>query len=399
MGSARDTATLALLIMLAAHAVNAQEKPIPSGADAGFPRPELSAKADSNDPAAYYTLGSILMSKDALTAGYAFYWASRLDPSMAEAYYARASSIELAWYQHVVDQLGGDPAYSLDPPREVYARYDTLMQEALTRNPFFDRRFDLLIYPRWQRAQMANSHDPEIQGYYAYAMHEWPKATAAWAQVLKKHPERLSLHARRAQAFYYQQELDSAYAEFKVYADSLERRLQNKIVVVYESKSMLLFAMGMIRRRQHADDAARADFEAALTENLSAYTAHAQLAQIDLAGGDTAAALGEYGVAVSVKAVDPVVRTEYAALLHQVHRDDDAMRECDAAIALDEFYAPPYELRGRIHDAHGRNADAVRSYEEYLRHAARTAPAHPDVEARLTTLRGPAGTPPAPESR
>lgn len=397
--SGRRTAVLvAAALLLLCQVSPAQEREMPSAANGGFPRPDLSARADTNDPAAYYNLGSTLMSRDPLSAGYAFHWASLLDPSMAEAYYARAISIELAWYAHVIEKLGGDRAYDPTPPADVYARYDTLMTEALIRNPFFDRRFDLLLWPRRLRERMANSNDPDVQGYYAYAMHEWPKATAAWAKMLKKHPEALSLHARRAQAFYFQQEFDSAYAELRIYVDSLEARQQKKVVVAYESKSILLYAMGMIRRRQQQYDAARREFGAALTENLAAYTAHAQLAQLDLIAGDTAGALGEYALAVEVKTVDPVVRTEYGGLLHLVHRDEEALRQCDAAIALDPFYAPPYALLGRVHDAHGRISNAVRGYEGYLRRAPRDAASRPEVEQRLATLRGGSAPPPGPGS-
>ena len=360
---------------------------MPSAASGGFPRPVLPAHADTNDAGAYFNQGSVLISKDPLTAGYAFYWASRLDPSMAEAYYARATSLQLAWYVHVVERFEANAAPDTHPPTEIVARYDTLMTEALVRNPFFDRRFDLLLYPRGVRARMANSNDPEIQGYYAYAMHEWPKAAAAWAKVLMKHPEHLSLHARRAQAFYFQQEFDSAYAELQIYVDSLDARQQQQVVRAYESKAILRYSMAMVRRRQQRDDAARDDFGAALTENLSFSTAHVQLAQLDLIAGDTAAALGEFALAVEIRAADPVSRAEYGALLHQLGRDEEALRQLASAIALDADYAPPYALLGRIHDSHGRTAEAVRAYEEYLRRGARNAADRPGVEQRLTALR------------
>src|ERR1051326_7645747 len=54
-----------------------------------FPRPKLPPGGDTNDAAAYYKLGANVAWRLAGVADRAFYWATRLDPTMADAYYAR----------------------------------------------------------------------------------------------------------------------------------------------------------------------------------------------------------------------------------------------------------------------------------------------------------------------
>jgi cytochrome c-type biogenesis protein CcmH/NrfG len=46
-------------------------------------------------------------------------------------------------------------------------------------------------------------------------------------------------------------------------------------------------------------------------------------------------------------------------------------------------YAAPYELVGRLEDARGRTADAVRAYRAFLQRAPRDSPARATVEKRL----------------
>ena len=52
-------------------------------------RPPLPVGADTNDATAYYKLGDSAMTREQGLADRAFYWAIRLDPTMADAYYGR----------------------------------------------------------------------------------------------------------------------------------------------------------------------------------------------------------------------------------------------------------------------------------------------------------------------
>lgn len=373
---------LALLSMVAAGATRAQAR-VPAAAP---PRPALTPSADTNDAGAYYTYGSILMSKDPGAAYDGFYWASRLEPSMAEAYYARAMAINLAWIALVIDKIEVDPGYELTPPQELALRFDTLMIKALTSDPFFDRRFDLLLFPRRVRAAIGRSRDPYFQGYYAYAMHEFGAAADAWAKALRKDPNNISLHIQRAQALYHANERDSAYAELALVADTIEARQQQKLSREYESKEMLRYAMGIIRVEQKRFDAARELFGQALSENLALYMAHVRLAGVDLVVADTAGALNEFALAVQIAGTDPVLRLQYARLLHAVARDEEAVAQLGVAIELDPYYTAPYELLGQVHDAHGRTAEATRAYREFVRRAAKRDPSLPRVRHRLAAL-------------
>ncbi|HYD51896.1 MAG TPA: hypothetical protein VEA99_04690, partial [Gemmatimonadaceae bacterium] len=50
-------------------------------------RPRLVAGADTNDAASYYAAGITLIERDPKTAADAFYWATRLEPTHADAFY------------------------------------------------------------------------------------------------------------------------------------------------------------------------------------------------------------------------------------------------------------------------------------------------------------------------
>ena len=59
-------------------------------------RPALFARADSNEAAAYYSLGLEELRKNPKLAADAFYWAIRLNPLHSEAYYARRVALLLS---------------------------------------------------------------------------------------------------------------------------------------------------------------------------------------------------------------------------------------------------------------------------------------------------------------
>ena len=74
------------------------------------PRPALIAGADTNDARAYYAHGLSKIERDPEEAGDAFYWAMRINPTFADAYYARRCALLLTdrirFQQYMEDDRG-----------------------------------------------------------------------------------------------------------------------------------------------------------------------------------------------------------------------------------------------------------------------------------------------------
>ena len=108
-----------------------------------YTRPLLPAGADTNDPVAYYRLGDSVKQVKQGLADRAFYWALRLDPTMAEAYYRRWQVL----YEGVTYRLFPDSSIRLyrhpshnDP---AAAAVDSLRLSAFMYNPFLDATLDI----------------------------------------------------------------------------------------------------------------------------------------------------------------------------------------------------------------------------------------------------------------
>jgi predicted Zn-dependent protease len=351
-------------------------------------RPRLSAQADTNDAAAYYLYGTIWIGKNAAMAQASFYWATRLDPEMADAYYARAIAYTLAFRDSVTERhLRGGNSEN-DPTQQQVAFYDSLMYNAFAREPFLDPRFNLLLYPPEIRKLFPKSSDPDLRGDYAFTTHEYAQALAEWARALKQDPHRYGLRVKRARAFYYAQELDSAYNELALVVDTLEARQQAKLgkTRVYLSKEMYLYQMGVIRERQGDRAAARELYGRALSESIGWFMAHVRLARLAALAGDSAVAVSEWDLAVQIRDYDPSLHYRYADLLLGMGRTEDAAKQLHRAIAVNQDYAPPYALLGRAEEARGHRKEALEAYTEFTRRAARADPLAAGVQQRITAL-------------
>jgi tetratricopeptide (TPR) repeat protein len=351
-------------------------------------RPRLSAQADTNDAAAYYLYGTIWIAKNAAAAQASFYWATRLDPEMADAYYARAIAYALAFGDSVTDQNLRGGGRETDPTKQQHELYDSLMYNAFAREPFLDPRFNLLFYPPEIRRLFPKSPDPDLRGDYAFATHEYGQALAEWARALKQDPHRYGVRVKRARAFYYAQQLDSAYNELALVVDTLEARQQAKLrkTTVYLSKEMYLYQMGVIRERQGDRAAARELYGRALSESIGWYMAHVRLARLAALAGDSAVAVSEWDLAVQIRDYDPSLHYRYADLLFGMGRTEEAAKQLRKAIAANPDYAPPYALLGRAEEARGHRKEALEAYTEFIRRAARADPSMAGVQQRVAAL-------------
>ena len=365
-------------------------------------RPALPVSADPNSATAYFTYGALRMDTKPDSAYAGFYWATQLDPASAEAWYARALAINIAWIRYRDDHIEIDEAYDVNPPKDLEFRFDTLMHFALYRDPFVDHRFDLLLYPRGARVALSRLHDDYLHGFYAYAMHDFPDAVASWGKFLKSHPERLDVHLQRAQAWYHANESDSAYNEIAMVVAKKEATkatldASKPATFLYESKALMLFSMGIIRARQYDWKGAREDFGRALGEDLSFYPAHTRIARVDLALHDSAAAESEYALAADLAKADAVPHIEFATLLLSLHKWDDACKQAAEAAALAPAWIAPYEALGRCEDGRGHAREAVAAYRTFIAGGARSDTLMAGAVARekeLASMLARAGTPP-----
>ncbi len=135
----RRFSILALLL----GAVLCASVPIPAAAQQEPPRPRLPRGADPNDWEAYYTHAVTRMRGWSKEADAGFYWASRLDPSRAEPYFARWVTFWLTDFKRWELYIQGTRRVVESP--EV-AEAEKLRFTAYTRNPFVHQGLTLVLY-------------------------------------------------------------------------------------------------------------------------------------------------------------------------------------------------------------------------------------------------------------
>src|SRR2546428_134323 len=104
-------------------------------------RPKLDAGRDTNSAVAYHQLGMLRLAKRPQVAADAFFWAARLDPSIAEPWYGRWCALLLAMQRRDMFALMNDDSrYS----KEVTS-IDSLRYEALLREPLIYTKLDAVL--------------------------------------------------------------------------------------------------------------------------------------------------------------------------------------------------------------------------------------------------------------
>jgi tetratricopeptide (TPR) repeat protein len=397
------TALLSLaLALFLAPAVGAQKvAPIP-------PRPRLDAGADTNDAATYYRYGLQMATSKPSESVKAFYWATQINPSSAEALYALRTSTLLA-------MTSGDLYDYFDWSRKKRSpanlAIDSLLYRAYTMNPFVYRNLDVPLIRAMIEAS-AIKYDPSIdraelghyvlehlntmrkEGWLSYAEGRLPDALEGYSKELhdkgrnkKDHEENDSeIHANRARVFYQMGNMDSARSELTDAIAGFREKDKKEVVLLYESKAMYEQSLGLIEERARKPDEAHVAYGQALTEDLSYYSAHSHLAHLQLAQGDTAAAVSEMDLAVQLRPSDPALHYDYALVLIKARRDGDAASQLKKAIDADAFYAAPHLLLARISDVEEYADDAVSEYKNFISLAAKSDGDVPMAKERLSKL-------------
>ena len=348
-----------------------------------FPRPRLADTADTNDPLAYYRLGDSLRYKRPGIADRAFYWATRLDPTFADAYFARWRLLRRDYTQREMSDGSIRDIFRLKP--SVAAATDSLLSIAIAYSPFLDGAFDVPMSIT-NMSERTASRDPTLAGMRAFGLRDYRTAVTQWSKALSQDPKQAMLHIPRAHAWVRLQEPDSAIADLTQLAQRLEIVAHDSLMKAYFSKEFLYYAIGMLHGGKGRYPEARAAFEQALAENLGFYMAHVRLSGTLVALKDTATALSELEIAILIRPDDPLVLIYDGNLLVNTGRVAEGEKRIRAALRADSDYALPHVFLGLAAEARNDTMTARAQYTEYLARAPRGAAERAWARSQLTAL-------------
>jgi tetratricopeptide (TPR) repeat protein len=306
-----------------------------------------------------------------------------LDPTWAEPYYARWVALHLTDRQRLYHYTEDDPEVLRSP--EV-RRIDSLAYRAHQLNPFFFRRLAYLWNETWwrqavithTRGRMPYSEEQlnylldslitadtstNVRGWLAYSKRDFRSSLRHYATLLNDEDyDAARVHAWRGHIFYLVRQYDSAQVAFANALEELQQRDENELVVLYESKAMMEYSVGLCFEAMGRKNAATEAYARALVEDLSFYPAHQRLALLAIAAGDTAAALAEFEMAAES---DPTVALPLIHLgktLHAMGRHREAADVLVRAMSLEPYYAEIYYTHGLSLEALGDREGALSSY-------------------------------------
>lgn len=324
-------------------------------------RPDLPRGADPNDWEAYFELGDRSFQRDPRQAAAAFYWASRLDPSRAEPFFAR-------WAAYFGSDQGTWIAY-LNEDEQILRRpnviaNDSLLLWAYRRNPFVHRGLEVGLFAmlgrrlRWGDATTA---------FMDYGEGEFTRAADRFGRVIRGNPgANVRFRHWRALSFVGAGQLDSAAAEITELLRVLRETDAERLTYYYESKAGYEYALGLLHESANHPAEARRAFERALEEDLTMYPARSGLARLALRERKSADAVEHLAQAVEIAPEDALMHFEYANALMAANRRDDAIPHYRRAIELEPFYAAPYLRLGIALQNAGEAEQAASAYRAFL---------------------------------
>lgn len=374
LSGARLLGAATIMLWFVATGLAAQER-IPK-------RPELPAAADSNDWEAYYDAGvEWLNGRAHAQAEAAFYWSSRLNPRRAEPFFARYATAWARDIQRFTRYLQHDPTKPLPPE---FLRIDSLRYRAVIRNPLV---FQGLILAAFQELPGRWREDAMTRAWIAYGTLDFAKALATFARALdRNHKHFAEVRYLRANTFVATRQLDSAAVELTELLDTLRRREEEELRLVYESKAFVQYALGLVQAGRRNYPAARTALESALVEDLSFYPAHLALGQLATERRDDAAALRELEQAVAGGGDDAIAHYDYGVALLRAGRAAQSAAELRIAVTLEPYYADPYFWLGEAHLAQNDSAAAAQAFQSYIARAAARALNLGSARQRLAAL-------------
>jgi Tfp pilus assembly protein PilF len=365
-------------------------------------RPRLDAGADTNDSRAYYAFGLEKLEHDPEAAADAFYWAARIDPTSADAFYARRCAL-------LLEDRYRFQRYFEEDRRTLQSsevkRIDSLYLYSLTINPFLYRKLDIRLFRDYiqvwseEYAQRHNLNAGEVRyavereisqessvsmrAWQAYGEGRFQSALDLYADAIKRARHKAGLRADRGRLFFQLGQADSALVELTLAVDEMRKTDTKDLVYVYESKALIEHSIGLVQQRLGNAAAAKEAFAKALEEDLSYFPAHVQLAFIGMNDKDTTTTLSEMDLAVQIRPDDALLRYTYGFALAAYGKFGDAQVQLRKAIEADPNFAAPYYVLGQVLDALGKPADGLSQYQTFLSHASLQDLRRKDAEERI----------------
>ena len=367
-------------------------------------RPVLPDGADRNDPWSYYRVGQTSLPREPEKAADAFYWAGRLNPVWAEAFYGRRIALLLNDPRRLARYWRGDKG----AVRETMG-IDSLYLYALTLNPFLGPSLDHLILDaviQEYSRQYANSSGAspnevayEVQKYVKFGPPEWQAvmayrdgryddALSQYAKAIPRSKQKGALLAERGRLFYQIGQRDSALVNLTQALAEMRKLDKDDLVFFYQSKALMEERIGMIERIKGNKAAAREAFGRALQEDLSYFPAHLQLGYLGLEAGDTATVQNEMDLAVQISPDDPGIRYQYGYALGLLNKLKEAEVQLKKAIELDPDFAAPHFVLADVYQATKRKPEAIKEYEAFLALAAKNDTRRDEADQMAAILRG-----------
>jgi len=367
-------------------------------------RPKLPAGADTNSARVYFGFALQELRRDPEKAANALYWATRLEPTFADAFYARRVALLLSDMPRLRRYWSGDRR---TVQSDEIRRIDSLYYFALTINPFVSQRLDHELYEaiaddiarRYSDAGVATASevryaiDREMQSApaamraeIAYGEGDDARALSLYADAVKSDKKNSPLRIDRARIFYNRNQPDSSLAELNAAVEDLRTRDKKELVYVYQSKAIAEQSLGVLHQRLGHRDQARDAFGRALQEDLSFYPAHVQLGFMALEARDTTTALAEMDLATQLRPDDAAAQYTYGFTLAAVGHLPDAEVHLRKAIELNPVFAAPHFSLGEVLEATMKVKEALAEYQSFLAHAPQTDPRREDAEQRAAIL-------------
>lgn len=371
-------------------------------------RPRLAAGADTNDARVLTDYGNFVLRRDPSAAADAFYWAARVDPSLAEAYYGRYVAMHAQQPRRLSSYWSGNR--SVLQNKDVQ-RIDSLFSYALMLNPVMVQRHERAMVIAVIKGNVEASGGPTLSpadeirleqdlDYYikdwaagsrarmAYAEGRYTEALELYGKAIRETKKPADYRAARGRLFLQLGKADSAMAEFTLALDELRKRDKKDFVYIYNSKALLELTQGMAHEQVNDTAGARKAYGRALEEDLSYFPAHVRLGFLAATAGDTTSAISEFGLAVQLRPDDGLLRHQYGSVLKGAGRHAEALEQFNKAIELEPFFAMPHQMRGELLEKLGRPDEARAAYRRYLELASQRAPGRDEVQAKLAGVGG-----------
>jgi tetratricopeptide (TPR) repeat protein len=360
-------------------------------------RPKLAAGADTNDAHAYYAFAMDVLTDKPGQAADALYWATRLDPMSADAFYARRVALLLENPDRLLGYSSGD-SKAIAEARSI----DSLQYRALTINPFLARCLDKNVV----QAEMdniarrnggrsvlleliANRLPLTVRAALSYCDGFKDQALKLYGQAIDRNKTSPAPHIDRARVYFNMNQPDSALADLKAALDLIHTSEKKDVVFVYQSRALVEHSLAIVYQRLGNAAAAKEAFGRALQEDLSYYPAHLELAFMAIEARDTTTGLAELDLATQLRGDDPGAQYLHAYALVMAGRVAEADPHLKRAIELDPVYAAPRFLRARLLELADFGDEAIAAYKEFLAGAARNDLRRAEAEAHLASLTKP----------